>query len=110
MKNVTLSTLLKVGAKTEDAYRYLTYQFSHSNVYHLIGNVLIQLLLGIPLEFMHGSWRIMIVYLAGVLSGSVGHVLWNISNVGGASGGVYAMLTAHFASVLMVRLLFYLII
>ncbi|CAO1439720.1 unnamed protein product [Diamesa tonsa] len=50
---------------------------------------------------MHGSWRLIVVYLAGVLSGSVGHVNFENSFLGGASGGVYAMITAHVASVLM---------
>ncbi|CAO1436316.1 unnamed protein product [Diamesa serratosioi] len=96
-----LSKMMKVSRNTEGSYRYFTYQFTHMNVYHLIGNVLVQLLLGIPLEFMHGSWRIITVYFAGVLSGSVGHVLFNKTYLGGASGGVYALGTAHIASVLM---------
>ena len=94
---------LKVGIYSKEYYRYITYQFPHSGSFHIIGNILVQLLLGIPLEFMHGSWRLIVVYLAGVLSGSVGHVNFETSFLGGASGGVYAMITAHVASLLMVR-------
>ena len=45
----------------------------------------------------------MIVYLAGILSGSVGHVNFETTFLGGASGGFYTMITAYVASVLMVR-------
>ena len=34
-------------------------------------NVLIQLLLGIPLELVHKGWRIMLVYTLGALMGSL---------------------------------------
>ena len=103
--NGNLSKLLKIKNTKNEYYRYVTYQFSHGDGIHLGGNILVQLLLGIPLEFMHGSWRIVVVYLAGVLSGSVCHVNFDINGLGGSSGGVYAMMTAHIASVLMVRIL-----
>jgi rhomboid-related protein 1/2/3 len=34
-------------------------------------NLLVQLLVGLPLEMVHGSGRIAAVYLAGVLAGNV---------------------------------------
>lgn len=97
------SLKLKVASKTEEQYRYITYQFCHLDIMHLFGNILFQLLLGIPLEFMHGSWRIAVVYLAGVFAGSIFHVNLSLMYLGGASGGVFALITAHIASVLMVR-------
>ena len=36
-------------------------------------NVLIQLLLGIPLELVHKGWRIMLVYILGALMGGLAH-------------------------------------
>ena len=40
---------------------------------HIIMNVLIQLLLGIPLELVHKGWRIMLVYILGALMGGFAH-------------------------------------
>ena len=54
--NGPISKILKVGIDSDEYYRYITYQFAHSSCFHLIINILFQLLLGIPLEFMHGSW------------------------------------------------------
>ena len=53
-------------------------------------------------RFFLGWWRVMLVYIFGVLSGS----LWcNVYNprvfLSGASGGVYALITAHLGTVIM---------
>ena len=59
-------------------------------------------MLGIPLEMVHKWWRVLIIYIAGVLAGSLGT---SVSDPGvylaGASGGVYALITAHVATILM---------
>jgi len=52
--------------------------------------------------YFSGWWRVMLVYLAGILAGS----LWTsvlIPGVflSGASSGVYALITAHLATVIM---------
>ena len=39
---------------------------------HITTNMLVQLLVGLPLELVHRWWRIAIVYLSGVLAGSLG--------------------------------------
>ena len=39
------------------------------SIYHIVFNSIIQLVLGIPLELVHKSWRIGIVYLLGVTAG-----------------------------------------
>ena len=60
-----------------------------------------QLLIGLPLEMVHGSGRIGVVYLAGVLAGSLGTSVFDSQvYLVGASGGVYALLAAHLANVL----------
>lgn len=76
--------------------------FVHKGVSHILGNILMQLLLGLPLEVVH-KWRIVVVYLCGVLAGSLGTSLTtpNIFLVG-ASAGVYALLTAHLATIFLV--------
>lgn len=51
---------------------------------------------------VHGSTRIGCVYLAGVLAGSMGTSVFDPEvYLVGASGGVYALLAAHLANVML---------
>lgn len=112
--------------KRYQAWRYITYMFVHvgyvfhfvlplsivcirriknfipNRVFHLVVNLLVQIMLGIPLEMVHKWWRVLIIYLAGVVAGSLGT---SVSDprvyLAGASGGVYALITAHVATILM---------
>ena len=99
---------------------------------HLITNLLVQIFLGLPLELVHKYWRIgkyigfslyqltllshtllikyfnysiAIVYLLGVIAGSLGTSVTD-PNVflAGASGGVYALIAAHLATIVIVRI------
>ena len=36
-------------------WRYITYMFIHSGLFHISFNLLVQLILGIPLEMVHGK-------------------------------------------------------
>uniref|UniRef100_A0A0M3IL34 Rhomboid protease n=1 Tax=Ascaris lumbricoides TaxID=6252 RepID=A0A0M3IL34_ASCLU len=88
--------------KIYEVWRYLTYMFIHIGFYHLIFNVLTQILLGVPLELVHKQWRIALVYLSGVLAGSLlVAVVDPRTYLAGASGGVYALLAAHIAELLL---------
>lgn len=59
-------------------------------------------MVGLPLEMVHGSSRIACVYAAGVLAGSMGtSILDPDVDLVGASGGVYALLAAHLANVML---------
>lgn len=70
---------------------------------HLVVNIMVQVLLGIPLEMVHRWWRVLIVYLAGVIAGSLATSLSDPTVfLAGASGGVYALITAHVATIIMV--------
>jgi membrane associated rhomboid family serine protease len=74
-------------------------------VVHLVVNLLVQLLLGVPLEMVHRWWRVLIVYIAGVVAGSLGTSVTDpYVFLAGASGGVYAILLAHIATIIMVRM------
>uniref|UniRef100_A0A7I4YAS0 rhomboid protease n=2 Tax=Haemonchus contortus TaxID=6289 RepID=A0A7I4YAS0_HAECO len=97
----TKSPLIFNPYRKDEVWRFITYMFIHIGIYHITYNVLTQLLLGLPLELVH-QWRVIVVYLAGVLSGSLlvsavdPHVF-----LAGASGGVYALLAAHLAELIM---------
>jgi len=74
-------------------------------VTHLLVNLFVQLLLGVPLEMVHRWWRVLIIYFAGVLAGSLGTSITDpFTRLAGASGGVYAILLAHIATIIMVRM------
>ncbi|KAH8232762.1 hypothetical protein KR038_007983 [Drosophila bunnanda] len=81
-------------------WRFFSYMFLHANWFHLGFNIVIQLFFGIPLEVMHGTARIGIIYMAGVFAGSLGtSVVDSEVFLVGASGGVYALLAAHLANI-----------
>lgn len=75
--------------------------FVHSGYFHIIFNILMQLLLGIPLEMVHRWWRILLIYVCGVVAGSLASSVTDPDvYLAGASGGVYALITAHLANVI----------
>lgn len=85
-----------------EAWRFVTYMFVHVGVIHLVVNLLVQLLLGFPLEMVHHWWRVLIVYIAGVVAGSLcTSVTDPYIRLAGASGGVYAVLFAHISTIIM---------
>ncbi|CAH2052745.1 unnamed protein product, partial [Iphiclides podalirius] len=88
--------------KREEAWRFLTYMLVHVGVVHLLVNLLVQLFLGVPLEMVHRWWRVVLVYLAGVAAGSLATSLTDPKvYLAGASGGVYALIAAHIATIIM---------
>lgn len=65
-------------------------------------NLSVQLVVGLPLELVHGSWRIGCIYMSGVLAGSLSTSVFDSEvYLIGASGGVYALLTTHLANVIL---------
>ena len=67
-------------------------------------NVLIQLLIALPLETEQGRIRVLVIYIGGVLSGSLGASIFENSLMLGASSGVYSLLMSHIPHIFMVRL------
>nr|XP_026654597.1 rhomboid-related protein 1 [Zonotrichia albicollis] len=85
------------------AWRFLTYMFMHVGLEQLGFNALLQLMIGVPLEMVHGILRISFLYLAGVLAGSLTVSITDMrAPLVGGSGGVYALCSAHLANVVMV--------
>ncbi|KAJ6219412.1 hypothetical protein RDWZM_005224 [Blomia tropicalis] len=88
--------------KKGELWRFVLYMVLHAGWLHLIFNLLVQLLVGLPLEMVHGSARIGAVYMSGVLAGSLATSVFDSEvYLVGASGGVYALLAAHLANVLL---------
>ncbi|KAJ3614728.1 hypothetical protein NHX12_018299 [Muraenolepis orangiensis] len=87
------------------AWRYLSYAFMHTGIEHLSLNMAMQLLVGVPLEMVHGALRITLIYVCGVLAGSLAVSVTDMTApVVGSSGGVYALVSAHLANVVMCQL------
>ncbi|XP_073703705.1 rhomboid-related protein 2 [Garra rufa] len=81
----------------EEAWRFLSYMFVHAGVEHIMGNMIMQLFLGIPLEMVHKGFEVGMVYMAGVLAGSLASSIFDpYSALVGASGGVYALMGGYF--------------
>uniref|UniRef100_A0A8D0C6G1 rhomboid protease n=1 Tax=Salvator merianae TaxID=96440 RepID=A0A8D0C6G1_SALMN len=57
------------------AWRFVTYMFMHVGLEQLGFNALLQLMIGVPLEMVHGILRISFLYLAGVLAELGRHAL-----------------------------------
>lgn len=74
----------------------------HEGWKHLLTNLCVQMFVGLPLEMVHGSWRVGCIYMSGVLAGSLSTSVFapEVSLIG-ASGGAYALLTAHLANVML---------
>ncbi|CAI5446660.1 unnamed protein product [Caenorhabditis angaria] len=86
----------------EEAWRFFSYQFLHAGLNHLLGNCIMQLLVGLPLEVAHKSWRIAPLYLLAVGSGALlQYAIDTKSLLVGASAGVYALIFAHIANVIL---------
>ena len=69
---VYIGVLIFDPQKKWEVWRFVTYMFVHSGYFHVAFNLLIQLVLGIPLEMVHRWWRILLIYVCGVAAGSLG--------------------------------------
>lgn len=57
--------------KLHEAWRYITYFLVHVDIFSLFVNLFVQLVVGVPLELVHGSFRIFLIYSCGVMCGSL---------------------------------------
>lgn len=89
--------------KKEEFWRFLTYFMVQFDFGRLMFYTTVQLLLGVPLELVHNWWRVMIIYIFGILSASLtmGSMEdYQHSYLCGAIGGVYAIIFAHLANII----------
>jgi len=79
-----------------EAWRWLTYQFSHVGLSHVGMNAFLTLFLGIALEGFHGHLPTMACFNFGVIIGALCHACVHChSRLVGMSGGVYALFGMH---------------
>merc|ERR1712178_255957 len=68
------TTDLRLTQDCEDyrlqVWRWLSYQFSHVGLSHVVANSVLNLVMGIPLEKLHGTIRAALMYNLGVLGGA----------------------------------------
>ncbi|XP_052250605.1 rhomboid-related protein 2-like isoform X2 [Dreissena polymorpha] len=96
------NVLMYMPTRRHEAWRFVTYMFVHQGYIHLVFNLFFQLLLGLPLEIVHKWYRVLLVYIAGVVGGSLAHSVTDYNvNLVGASGGCDALIGAHMASVIL---------
>ena len=99
------SDFVLVPARTTDPmfwHTLLSAGFLHSqgDLMHVLGNVIILTLVGVPLEQRLGRRRFATVYIIGLLGGSLGWVMFNASSMSpalGASGAAFGLLGAYLA-------------
>lgn len=89
-----------------EAWRFVSYMFLHADYGHIGSNLFFQLFVGIPLEMSQlgwrGSLRVAFLYFFGVIFGSLGSSVSQPNTyLLGASAGVYALIAAHLATLIL---------
>jgi len=88
-------------ASKNEWWRFITYMLLHAGAAHVTANLFLQIIVGIPLEMVHGPRRIFILYVLGGLAGSFSvSVFDKNTNIVGASAGCYALVGAHVANII----------
>eukprot|EP00928_Gymnodinium_smaydae_P057040 TRINITY_DN4030_c0_g1_i1.p1 TRINITY_DN4030_c0_g1~~TRINITY_DN4030_c0_g1_i1.p1 ORF type:complete len:495 (-),score=136.35 TRINITY_DN4030_c0_g1_i1:48-1451(-) len=82
-------------------WRWLSYQFTHVGITHIGMNTLLNIILGLPLEAMHGWWRLAIMFNVGVFGGAACYFVADAHiSVVGCSGGCYSLIGIHAADLI----------
>lgn len=101
-----MTDLRLYGPQCEDyrpqVWRWLTYQWTHVGAMHVMMNLFLLVMLGVPLEGLHGSLRLLIMFNAGVVGGAFCYFIVDAHTaVVGCSGGCYALVGIHLAALIM---------
>jgi membrane associated rhomboid family serine protease len=85
------------GVSAAYGWQFFTAIFLHEGPWHLIGNTLVLYLLGRDVESIIGQRQFLLLYLAGAVTGELGHLFLMpaASVLFAASGGAIAVLVAY---------------
>lgn len=89
-----------IATSPVESYRFITSAWIHAGWIHVLGNILVIGLVGIPLEQRMGGKRWMTVYILGLLGGNVAWVFTHPDSMiptVGASGAAFGILGAYMA-------------
>ena len=84
----------------ENLHRLISAAWLHAGFLHILGNLLVIILVGVPLEQRLGRGRFLIIYMIGVLGGNIGWTLANAESMRfciGASGAAFGLLGCYLA-------------
>lgn len=82
-------------------WRWWTYQFTHVGSLHVLSNSVFNVVFGIPMEGIHGTLRLAVMYNIGVLGGALCYFVTSAhAGVVGMSGGCYSLLGMHVADLI----------
>ena len=95
-----LSLIPLIAYEPSVAHRWITAAWLHSGWLHVLSNILVIALLGVPLEQKLGAKRWLAIYFLGLLSGNIAWVLTHAEDPTrcvGASGAAFGLLGAYMA-------------
>uniref|UniRef100_A0A0K0DU02 EF-hand domain-containing protein n=1 Tax=Strongyloides stercoralis TaxID=6248 RepID=A0A0K0DU02_STRER len=91
--------LILLAYPNHDVWRLFTYSLIHSSISHLINNLIILIVFGLPLELVHGSLRLGIIYIIGAIGGALLHFAYDPKyGLIGCSGAASAIMACHIAN------------
>lgn len=79
-------------------FTFISYQFMHGGLMHLLGNLFFLIVCGFAVEAAIGHWRFLLFYLLGGIAGGAGHVLLDPQStipLVGASGSISAVMAMY---------------
>mmetsp|Transcript_3602 Transcript_3602/g.7849 ORF Transcript_3602/g.7849 Transcript_3602/m.7849 type:complete len:479 (-) Transcript_3602:176-1612(-) len=99
LRNFDLETCDRL---TFQVWRWITYQWTHISIKHILFNSIFVLILGLPLEMIQGCIRMALIFNAGVIAGALNTFVFDIhKSVVGMSGGCYGLVGCHLADLIL---------
>ncbi|MCZ6699831.1 MAG: rhomboid family intramembrane serine protease [Planctomycetota bacterium] len=84
-----------LDAARPEFFQFITYQFLHGDIFHLLGNMLFLWVFGNSVNSKMGNPAYALFFLAGGVFAGVGFAAENVSPLIGASGSIAAVTTAY---------------
>jgi len=95
-----LTLIPAIADHPDQIHRFFTSAWLHANWIHVLGNILVIALAGVPLEQRMGRSRWIVIYFVGLLGGNISWVLTHPESYSpalGASGAAFGILGAYMA-------------